>query len=172
MDFNIENINTSELNLSLSYYLVNELVEDKLRNEQYIDDELLAWIINSPPIYASAQDDEQFESIMKEKAINYLSKQKDSIGFVNLIRKHFYEFLCTDSEKYAELKLAQHKNINELITSLSGIISASIGTHYFGDLTKGSLIGIITSLVVIYFKIAFSISKNAYCEHLHQRIID
>ena len=68
----------------------------------------------------AAEKSDELNDIMKRHAIQYENKKKESIKIVKLIKKEFYDFFCTQSEKYAKERDGLiGKNINTLITGFS-----------------------------------------------------
>lgn len=118
------------------------------------DEDSLSWIINPPPIYASA-DDEASREMKKADFEKYVSKKESSIKIVRTLKAEFFDFLCTKSVRYRKERVLLGGNINTIITGIASAIAAKLG-----DLA----IGIITSFVTTFILVLAKIGKSALCE--------
>jgi|GEM_PF-4359355 len=154
MNFDVDEIDTSKLNLSGGYDLVSMLVKSQLDDGKITDDLTLSWIINSPPIFA-AQETDEFEAFKRRFLENYLKNKDSSIQVVQLLKREFYDFMCTDSDYYEKERSSLGENINLMITGISSAIATNLSSIE---------IGIITSFVTIFMLIVGKMGKRALCE--------
>ena len=160
MHIDINEISFNELNIE-SNYLVIELIKQRAENREVVTDEIFSWIINPPPIYAAEKSDE-LNDIMKRHAIQYENKKKESIKIVKLIKKEFYDFFCTQSEKYAKERDGLiGKNINTLITGFSAAVATKV---------YNIEVGVITSIITAFIITMCKIGKNVTCEFFRPEI--
>ena len=154
LSFNVDDINTKELDLDSGYYSMSFLMKYWLEKDMEITNSMLSWLINPPPIFASV-DTPEFEEYKKKRAIEYASKEKESIRLVKLVKKEFYDFMCTESEYYQKERSALGGNINQVITGISVAIATSLGSIE---------IGVVTSFVALFVTIIGKMGKRAMCE--------
>jgi hypothetical protein len=153
--FNIEQIDPEKLNLHEGKWTIYT-IQEILRLYKDPNDEIASWVINTPPIYA-AKEDERMKKHMEEHARRYYGKKDESIRIVQLIRKEFYDFLCTNSKHYAKERLLLNGNINNLIAGLAGAMATMLG---------GIEIGVITSFVTFFIMLLAKMSKRVACAYL------
>jgi hypothetical protein len=154
LSFNVDDINTKELDLDSGYYSMSFFVESWLDKGTNITDSMLSWMINPPPIFASV-DTPEFEEYKKKRAIEYALKEKESISVVKSIKKEFYDFMCTESEYYQKERSSLGGNVNLFITGVAAAIATKISSVE---------IGVITSFVTTFMIIIAKMGKRAMCE--------
>lgn len=155
--FNIEEIKVDQINCGLSAYGLIEMFKVLSEDGQGVSDETLSWSINNPPIYASLGNKE-IEEFQKKHTEEYLNKKGESVRIAKLIKKEFFEFLCTDSPFYEKEKSLITKNINLLITGLSTAIATNLGGIELGTVTP-----VLLALVVVVSRM----SKRVACNYLN-----
>jgi hypothetical protein len=155
MEFNTNEIKFSGLNMSpLGQAVIQLVINPSLKKEQEITDEMYSYIVNPPPIYASA--DKNTEKRQKEDYQRYVDKKEESLSLVRLVKKQFYDFLCTESEYYKKERASIGGNINLLITGVSAAIATKVANVE---------IGIVTSFVTCFMIVLGKMGKKAMCEY-------
>jgi hypothetical protein len=153
--FNIEEINPDQLNLNegkTGIYTIKWIL-DTWKDP---NDEIISWVINSPPFYA-AKVDEELKKRMEAHGRVYSENRDESIRITRLIKKQFYEFLCTDSKNYSKERQLLTGNINNLITGLAAAIATNVG---------GIAIGVVTTFVTFFVMLLAKMSKRVACEYM------
>jgi len=155
MEINIDEINLSELKLGgFGHTVIEMLIIPSVDEGKEITDEIYSWIVNPPPIYMSASEKSSDKAKKAQKV--YLEKRNASLTLVQLMKREFYEFLCTDSKYYRKERLALGSNINVLISGLAVAIATKL---------KGVEIGIATSFVTSFMIVLAKIGKRSLCLH-------
>lgn len=153
--FNLEELDTKSLSLGGKYFGVIGVLERELEKGEIPSDELLSLIIDTPPIHASARSDEEFRTKALKKAKEYDDGSDERLGIVKLLKKEFYDFLCTSSKHYEKERQQMGGNINLVIVGLASAIAAK-----FVSLE----VGLITSFVTVFFQILAKMGKRVICE--------
>ena len=154
MNLNIDDLDTNKLDLGGHYYGVIYFITDQLDRNKEVSDDMLSWIVNPPPIYAAVESDEIKEA-MKNHAKYYQANQEKSLKLVRLLKKEFYDFMCTESEYYAKERALIGGDINLLITGVAAAI-----------VTKMSSVemGIVTSFIATFITIVGKMGNKVMCE--------
>ncbi len=155
MTLDIDKIDPFELKVETGYYLISEYIKNRLDENETISDEVFSWIINPPAIYNSIESDE-IKKAKKRDALRFNESKEHSIKIVQLLKKEFYNFMCTESKYYQKERISLGGNINLVITGVSSAIATKIGSLE---------IGIVTSLVAAFFIVVAKMGKNAVCEY-------
>lgn len=134
--------------------VIDLVIKPSLERNQEITDIMYSWIINPPPIYASAE--ENLEKRQKEDHDRYLARQETSLSLARLVKKEFYDFLCTRSKYYQKERTVMGGNINMLITGVSAAIATKM---------VNVEVGIITSFVTSFIIVLAKVGKKSMCEY-------
>lgn len=154
MNWNINEISLKELGIE-QHALLFELA----KKNDILSDETLSWAIELPPFYASAMDDELKKRI-KEEAEQFHKNKPENIKIVKLIKKEFYNFVCTDSEKY---KKERGVLLNENINTVIGIVANAIAVTMPNNTKAVIIMPIVTMLIVAVGKMG----KNVACAYFN-----
>ena len=155
MNISLEDIDTNKLDLDRSYYGITFFIEAALKNEEEITDDMLTWFVSTPPITASASKDEEFLEWQRKKAEEHFRNAPKNLKLVKQLKKEFYDFMCTESERYAKQRELLNGDINVLINSLVTVFSTYVG---------GLKVGVITSITITLLRIAAKMGKHTLCE--------
>jgi len=154
MELNVNDINLSQLDLGGNGIAIIDLViKPSLKSGQEITDMMYSWIVNAPPISASAE--ENVEERQREEYKRYLARQESSLTLVRAIKKEFYDFFCTESEYYQKERASIGGNVNHLITGISAAIATKVANVE---------VGIVTSFVTCFLIVLAKIGKKSMCE--------
>ncbi|MEO9851905.1 MAG: hypothetical protein ABJE80_22895 [Reichenbachiella sp.] len=155
MEINVDDINLGDLDIGAYGYSVLQLViAPALKQNQKITDEMYSYIVNPPAIYACADD--EAENMIEKAHERHVANKGKSLKLVELIKKEFYEFMCTESDYYKKERSTIGGNINVLITGVSAAIATKVGNVE---------IGVITSFVVCFITVLSKMGKRAMCEY-------
>lgn len=157
MEFNIEELDISRLNLSGNYYSTSGYVKDRLDKGEQPEDDVLLWIIDPPLMMASAGADKERKQRLMEEAIRQRQNKPANLKIVRLLKAEFYDFMCTESDTYKRERMLSGGNINILIASLSSAIATKVSSSLE--------IGMVTSFVTLFFIICAKMGKRALCEY-------
>lgn len=152
MEINVDDINIDELKLGAYGFTMSYVLKGDLFNE--VSDEVFSWILNPPPIYNAIGD--EIKEHAKQRAKEYSEKRSESLKITRLLKKEFYDFLCTESEYYKKERSSIGGSINALITGLAATIATKLGNVE---------IGIVTSFVTCFIIVLGKIGKKAMCEY-------
>jgi hypothetical protein len=160
MKLDTTELKLNELNLSTyGIAVIDLIIRPSLEREQEITDIMYSWIVNPPPIYASAE--KGIEKRQKEDLEKYLAREESSLSLVQSVKKEFYDFLCTRSKYYQKERSAIGGNINMLITGVSGAIATKMANVE---------VGIITSFVTSFIIVLAKVGKKSMCEYCKSKI--
>ena len=153
--FNFEQLEAKQLNLNrgeIDLYIIRYYME--LFPE--ITDEIISWLINPLPIYASMET-EDIKNHMESRTKEYIAKRESSINLVGRIKQELYDYLCTNSKTYKKERTKMTGNINVLINGLATAIATNLG---------GIEIGIVTTIVTAFLMTVHKMGKRIACDYL------
>ncbi len=90
----------------------------------------------------------------KETLMHFIILPKQ---FLNRVREEFNLFLCTSDSRYASLKRNIVKHTKRSQTVIITMIASAVGSRL------GTEVGILTSLIALYFQVVIKIGVEAYC---------
>jgi hypothetical protein len=155
MKLDANEIKLNELDLGgYGIAVIDLVIKPSLERDQEITDIMYSWIINPPPIYASAE--KNLAKRQKEDHDRYLAKQEESLSFTRLVKKEFYDFMCTHSKYYQKERTAIGGNINMLITGVAAAIATKLANVE---------VGVITSFVTSFIIVVAKVGKKSMCEY-------
>lgn len=135
------------------YSLQFQIISNMAEKGEEISDEVYAYIINPPPVYAAKKDPEMDEVITKH-AKEFVANRAKSLKIVALIKAEFYEFLCTQKTSYKKQRNLIGGNINVLITALGIAIAAKLPQINHA---------IITALIAAFLIAISKMTKKVFC---------
>ncbi len=154
MEINVNDINLNELKLGgFGHSVIELMVIPSCKEGKEVTDEIYSWIVNPPAVYMSAANKSDDKAKKAQKV--YLNRRNESLTLVQLMKKEFYEFLCTESKYYKKERLQIGSNINVVISGLAVAVATKL---------KGLEIGIATSFITSFMIVLGKMGKKAMCE--------
>lgn len=150
---NIAGISYDEFNFwqySMQFDIISQMAE---RGEE-ISDYVYSFIVNPPPIYASAKNNEM-DRIIKQHTEQYIANKEKSLTIVSRVKQEFYDFFCTQKAYYKKQRDLLGGGINILLTGLSVAIAAKL---------PGIDKSIITALIAAFLIVLSKMTKKIFCE--------
>lgn len=136
--------------------LMFELLGKMAEQDDEISDEVYSYIINPPPIYAAEQSD-GMKKIINENTKRYVENHKPALKVVALVKKEFYEFICTEKAYYKKQRNLLKGGATSMITGISAIIATKLTSI-------GIEIATITALVSGFFIVLSKMGMSVFCE--------
>lgn len=161
-DFSIDlnELDVSTLELGRNHQHVEDLVVQDLEQGLVSTNDKLALLFENTTQYTGSRSFDGLRSrslsdLGEGPNENYSEPARSKI--VARLKSEFGDFLCTDSTYYEKERKLGTGNVNTLIAGVAAAIASNLGA-------LGLEIGLITSFVVLFFRIAAKMGKKVICQ--------
>ncbi len=139
---------------NFKYTLMFDIIGRMAEQGDEISDEVYSYIINPPPIYA-AEESEAMNKIINDHAERYIKNRSNALEVVALVKKEFYEFICTEKAYYKKQRNLLKGGATGIISGISAIIATKLSSIE---------IGTITALVSGFLIVLSKMGMRIFCE--------